>query len=907
MKKLKSNLKYFFVVIITILLCQESLSAQISGIKTIPGDYPGFAEAITVLNTQGVGTGGVIFNVAAGFIDTAINLAVTASGTSSNRITFQKSGSGANPLIFAGAGTSIFYDGIFKLIGSDYVTIDGIDLKENPANPLPTKTAEWGYALLKANETNGCRYNIIKNCSITLNKLTSSATGIYAANHKDLSATELLITDTLGTNSNNKFLNNIISNVLVGISLMGYKDFITPYRFYDQRNEIGAEEGKRNMIFNFGGEGLSDASGIYARYQDEIKIYNSNINSKGSKWHKKNLRGIYLDGGYNNSADIFGDTITVGDSAAVDDTQVGAIICAMGAGGTDNSINIYNNVIKECEFPEAARSNFNLIGIIAGSLHLNIYNNKIINNTYGSNFSNANGIVSYIGITGDNVSVSEISWKIYNNIISNNINSQAGVTQGARQSGINVSTTIGRLVEIYDNLIENNRWFGNIKAINRDGNTGLNCYNNIIRNINIPESNLNNSFIVINSDNSTGISTGTINDIYNNTIANIISGASTKLTGIYLNSSSVTIRNIYKNIITDLSSNGGRVCGIELGHSNTVNFYRNKIAGLHTKNNTATGIKTINDIFNLNVYNNFISELYASSAATDTAVSAMTIGNINNARLYYNTIYLDAVSTSPSKFGTSGIFVKNGVSNLDLRNNIIINVSTPGPESGYTIAFRKEGSSLDSYSNNSGNNIYYAGVPSHNRVIFYDGVNADSTLAQYKARVTPRDMLSFSELSPFINITSSPYDLRLKDTVPTYCADGAVPIITPFQITEDYYGNIRSTTTPDIGANEGNFKPIITNVSGNEIEIPVDFALYQNFPNPFNPATSIKYDIPFPAHVKLNVFDITGRIVAELVNLQMQAGRYEVKWNADNISSGIYFYSIRAGSFNKTYKMLLVK
>jgi choice-of-anchor A domain-containing protein/uncharacterized repeat protein (TIGR01451 family)/TQXA domain-containing protein len=94
--------------------------------------------------------------------------------------------------------------------------------------------------------------------------------------------------------------------------------------------------------------------------------------------------------------------------------------------------------------------------------------------------------------------------------------------------------------------------------------------------------------------------------------------------------------------------------------------------------------------------------------------------------------------------------------------------------------------------------------------------------------------------------------------------------------------------------------------------INYSFSLEQNYPNPFNPSTIIKYSIAEPTVVRLTVFDILGREVATLVNTNQNAGRYQVIWNAtDNfgrkISSGIYFYTIEAGKFTKTNKMILIK
>ena len=93
-------------------------------------------------------------------------------------------------------------------------------------------------------------------------------------------------------------------------------------------------------------------------------------------------------------------------------------------------------------------------------------------------------------------------------------------------------------------------------------------------------------------------------------------------------------------------------------------------------------------------------------------------------------------------------------------------------------------------------------------------------------------------------------------------------------------------------------------------EIPTitnHFSLDQNYPNPFNPTTKITYSIEKQGDVKLKVFDVLGRQVAELVNQQQNAGSYEVNFNASNLSSGLYFYTIETGSFKATKKMMLLK
>ena len=89
--------------------------------------------------------------------------------------------------------------------------------------------------------------------------------------------------------------------------------------------------------------------------------------------------------------------------------------------------------------------------------------------------------------------------------------------------------------------------------------------------------------------------------------------------------------------------------------------------------------------------------------------------------------------------------------------------------------------------------------------------------------------------------------------------------------------------------------------------IPIEFSLAQNYPNPFNPSTVIRYQLPVASQVSLKVFNVLGNEVATLVNDYKSAGSYDVDFNSTNLSSGVYFYSLTAGSFTETKKFILMK
>lgn len=93
----------------------------------------------------------------------------------------------------------------------------------------------------------------------------------------------------------------------------------------------------------------------------------------------------------------------------------------------------------------------------------------------------------------------------------------------------------------------------------------------------------------------------------------------------------------------------------------------------------------------------------------------------------------------------------------------------------------------------------------------------------------------------------------------------------------------------------------------NPSTVPVSYKLYRNYPNPFNPVTTIRYDLKQDGSVKLRVFNTLGQEVRTLVNTWQKAGQYEIRMDGTDLASGVYFYRLESGDFVKTLKMLLIK
>ncbi len=101
--------------------------------------------------------------------------------------------------------------------------------------------------------------------------------------------------------------------------------------------------------------------------------------------------------------------------------------------------------------------------------------------------------------------------------------------------------------------------------------------------------------------------------------------------------------------------------------------------------------------------------------------------------------------------------------------------------------------------------------------------------------------------------------------------------------------------------------PVFTGLNNQYTEIPYEFKLSQNFPNPFNPATNITFQIAAASQVRLTVYNVMGKEVENIINKLMGPGKYYSIWDASAFPSGVYYYRLQAGSYTETKKMVLIK
>jgi len=125
-------------------------------------------------------------------------------------------------------------------------------------------------------------------------------------------------------------------------------------------------------------------------------------------------------------------------------------------------------------------------------------------------------------------------------------------------------------------------------------------------------------------------------------------------------------------------------------------------------------------------------------------------------------------------------------------------------------------------------------------------------------------------------------------------------------ITTFGFGTQKTSTIVYANINGTEFGEMVTSVEDENIS-PSAFSLSQNYPNPFNPNTNIRYQIPEFSFITLKVYDVLGNEIANLINGEKPAGEYQVEFDGEGLSSGIYFYQLKFKDFIQTKKMILLK
>lgn len=631
--------------------------APLTGTLNIPGDYTDLAAAIADLNLQGVGSGGVTLNLIAGNPQTAPAGGYVIGGAGSQILTTT---SAANPVIIIGNANTVtasgaqtvgtINDAVFKLVGADFITIQGFIIQENAANTINTPAAsnnmtEFGVGLFYVTTTDGAQNNTIQNNTISLNRAYTNTFGIFSSTRAALSAlgTTADATTQAGTNSNNKIYGNNISNINYAIVFLG-SSVSSPQ---ETGNDIGGTTaGTGNTITNFSSGATTLSTYITLTGSNYAIFVNHQINDNISfnSITSASVTASNTQGGILKNYSVTAPTGTI-------TTTI-----------NNNTVTITNNPTATTTGGIVGINNQGL-GTLLSTATMSMNNNTVQNCVLGGSTSTTNGVTA---IT--NLSLPGTLNMNNNNVLNNSITATtatSGVVAGVTSSGA------AGTVNMNNNIIRgfaSTATSGQVQGVISSGAvvTALNIKDNQLGNASggffTTSTATSGSLFTINVSSITAAAAMTItgNDIRGITYNTAASAAHTYIG--WTHASSVT-DNINNNTFTNLNVNT----------TGSVTFL------VRAGNMTATGVENVN---NNSIVTGFTkggsgnTVTYFSANASSVTGSAMT-NNLNN----FSNVNVVGSTTVAGWSNTEGASSSSGPTKT-ITNNTFGNISATSTPSG---------------------------------------------------------------------------------------------------------------------------------------------------------------------------------------------------------------------------------
>lgn len=346
-------MKYVYTFLVLLLSVPMLGFGQLSGTKQVPSvNYPGLQAVVDSLNSQGVGSSGVSFIIAGSQVFNEPFLTLTASGTENGPVEIKWDESGDKPIVNF-TGTAAAGEAGISLSGSDYITINGLDIR-NPDGLL-----EYGVLISNADELNGAHHNAIKNCVITLNKTNvnqTEAVRVFATT---------VPTNASGTVSFNSFINNTIQNSAFGYNFDG-NTYTTP--LMSVGNEVGAEPGGESLISDI------VLCGVYIKNQNGFTLHHTTVENL-TQTSSFTPAAVSTTSG--NPTEPLTNTFEIHHNTIKDITSSATSIYALYMSARKSTHNIYNNVINNITATGGGNNSADGILVFGTDIIANVYNNMV--------------------------------------------------------------------------------------------------------------------------------------------------------------------------------------------------------------------------------------------------------------------------------------------------------------------------------------------------------------------------------------------------------------------------------------------------------------------------------------------------------------------------------------------------
>jgi len=816
-------------------------TATLSGVKTVgpTGDYASLTAAFNAINTSGL-INNIDLQLQAAYVSTVETFPIVSPSASA--------GSGYVIKVYPEAGavnlsiTSANTSGTLHFNGGAKIIIDGRANQTGPKQ-LTISNTNLGasYAILFSGDAVN---NTVQYCNIrSVNNSLTSGTIVFGTGV------------STGNDGNTLSFNDIFDGTSTPNNAIYSAGSTTNATLYNDNNIVS-----NNNVYNFFSAGSASNGLLVAAgnagwtisdnsfYQTATRTYTSgNTHTAINVSNASNGNGFVISGNYIGGSQALagGTAYTMAGTVA---TQFRAI--TLNAGTTSVS-NVQGNVVRNIvmntssaptSYPgffsginvtgglvDVGNTSGNVIGANTGTGSIvvtssttggyfsGIYLNSasttnIQNNTVSSISTGAGAAIGYqfSGITATGTAaVRNISGNTIGSDTANAITlGLAGVTPLCVFNGIGDSGTVTTLT-MNNNIVKNTTILsaiGNIYAMRSAGGQYTVSGNQIFNNKILSSTSSTTASLIYGYYNFAGPTNEVIsnNNIYNLSIDVNNTSTSNAISGIHTNTITGT-RNTNGNTVRDLTFTNSGTGSVALNGIYSVtsspNIFKNKIYNLSAINGAASTVYGINSATGttVTIYNNIIGALTApvSSLGVAPSVAGIYVTSGGTVNAYFNTVRLSG--SGGANFGSAAMFVNTAATSVNLRNNIFVNAATASG-TGKTVAYQRSSTTLSSYAATSNNNLFYAGTPSAANVIYFDGTSSDQTLSDFKTRMVSRDQNSYTENLSFLSIVGSDSNfLHLDPLVSTQVESGGVAIP---GITDDFDGNVRNVSTPDVGADE---------------------------------------------------------------------------------------------------------
>ena len=584
-----------FVISFTQAFGQNVLTNGASGLAS---SYSTLAQAITALNSATINSP-VVITLSGNETAPAGGYEITKSGTSTNTITIQ----GSNSTITASSShvAGRLNDAVFKIIGADYITLQNFTMEENSANTVTdaatNNMTEFGVALFYATTTNGAQNCTIQNNTISLNRLYQNSFGIYSnSTHSATTPTSpsTSVTSITGSNSELKIFGNNISNINIGILIIGPTGASAANTGIDVG---GSNSTSGNTISNFGTTNSfssypnlsSTVNGIVIQNCIGFNLSNNAITSSDGGVTVGNLNGIYVQTSSNAPSSTFTNTIsnnTISLQTGFATGGINGIFYPSGSASTTSILNITNNDFIRLNSSVISSGNYNAISVSSANLTTNISNN-----TFTNLVVNTSGDFRFIF---HNISM------LANGTTTINSNSIVTAFNKTEAGGLVTVSFTGASSPNSASLFQSNNNFSNITV---SGNTILTGFSNSDGYGTGPSKTITGNIFSNWTGGSSQINVmsigywglGSVNILSNNTITNITGSGAINGINITTNLDGTNTLTFSGNTVNGLTSSGtgGSVIGFFCNSTNAtleINVSENSIGSLSSTANTVTGM-----------------------------------------------------------------------------------------------------------------------------------------------------------------------------------------------------------------------------------------------------------------------------------------------------------------------------